>query len=68
MYIKRPIFAILGIDGNDPVWLRILVWMITVFPAYQILLLLYGFLLGQFAFFWAFEKRMFGSIRKLFTR
>jgi hypothetical protein len=39
-----------------------------VLPAYQVLLLLYGFLLGQFAFFWAFEKRMFGRIRKVFSR
>ncbi len=68
MYIKRPIFALLGIDGNDPWWLRTLVWMVTVLPAYQVLLLLYGFLLGQFAFFWAFEKRMFGRIRKVFSR
>jgi hypothetical protein len=68
MYIKRPIFALLGIDGTDPWWLRTLVWMVTVLPAYQVLLLLYGFLLGQFAFFWAFEKRMFGRIRKLFSR
>jgi hypothetical protein len=68
MYIKRPIFAVLGIDANDPFWLRMLVWMVTVLPAYQILLLFYGFLLGQFPFFWAFEKRMFGGIRKLFSR
>jgi hypothetical protein len=68
MYIKRPIFAVLGIDANDPFWLRMLIWMVTVLPAYQILLLFYGFLLGQFPFFWAFEKRMFGGIRKLFSR
>jgi hypothetical protein len=68
MYIKRPIFALLGIDGDDPWWLRTLVWMVTVLPAYQVLLLLYGFLLGQFSFFWAFEKRMFDRIRKLFSR
>ncbi len=68
MYIKRPIFALLGIDANDPFWLRMLVWLITVLPAYQILLLLYGFLLGQFSFFWAFEKKMFSGIRKLFSR
>lgn len=66
--IKKPIFAFLGIDSEDPFWLRTLVWMVTVLPAYQVLLLLYGFLLGQFPFFWAFEKKMFGRIKKLFTR
>ncbi len=68
MYIKRPIYALLGIDESTPVWLRILVWLLTVLPAYQVLLLMYGFLLGQFTFFWNFEKRMFQGIKKIFTR
>ncbi len=68
MYIKRPIYALLGIDERTPVWLRIFVWFITVLPAYQVLLLMYGFLLGQFTFFWNFEKRMFNGIKKIFTR
>ena len=68
VFIKKPIFAWLGIDAADPWWLRTLVWLATVFPAYQVLLLAYGFLLGQFTFFWNFEKRMFASIRKIFRR
>ena len=64
MYIKRPIFAWLGLDETDPWWLRTLVWLVTVLPAYQVLLLMYGFLLGQFTFFWNFEKRMFGRMWK----
>jgi len=68
MYIKRPIYYLLGIDENTSGWIRFMVWMLTVFPAYQVLLLLYGFLLGQFTFFWNFEKRMFGSIKKLFNK
>lgn len=68
MYIKRPIFALLGIDASTPFYIRALVWTLTVFPAYQILLLLYGFLLGQFTFFWNFEKRMINGIKKLFNR
>lgn len=68
MYIKRPIFALLGIDANTPFWIRTLVWMVTILPAYQVLLLMYGFLLGQFAFFWKFEKRMLHGIKKIFTR
>lgn len=56
MYIKRPVFALLGIDADTPFWIRALVWSVTILPAYQVLLLMYGFLLGQFAFFWKFEK------------
>ncbi len=66
VFIRKPIFAWLGIDAADPWWLRTLVWLVTVFPAYQVFLLAYGFLLGQFAFFWNFEKRMFSGIRKIF--
>lgn len=66
VFIKKPIFAWLGIGTADPWWLRTLVWMATVLPAYQVLLLAYGFLLGEFAFFWEFEKRMFSGIRKIF--
>ncbi len=66
MYIKIPIYAFLGITPHTPLLTRIGVWLITVFPAYQVLLLFYGFLLGQFTFFWNFEKRMFGRIFGLF--
>lgn len=62
MYLKKPVFAWLGITPEDPWWLRTLVWCLTILPAYQVLLLGYGALLGQFAFFWAFEKRMFGRL------
>lgn len=34
--------------------LRILI----IFPIYQILLVAFGFLFGQFKFFWNFEKKM----------
>ncbi|QHT70585.1 hypothetical protein GXP67_29995 [Rhodocytophaga rosea] len=68
MYIKRPIFALLGIDADTPFYIRAIVWTLTVLPAYQVLLLMYGFLLGQFTFFWNFEKRMFSGIKKLFNR
>lgn len=68
MYIKRPIFAWLGINAATPWYIRTAVWLVTVLPAYQVFLLGYGFLLGQFTFFWNFEKRMFGRIGKLFGK
>jgi hypothetical protein len=66
MYIKKPIFELLGITTETAWYWRTIVWLLTVLPAYQVLLLMYGFLLGQFDFFWAFEKRTFGRIFKLF--
>ena len=68
MYVKKPIFDWLGVNANTPGWLKTLVYIFTVLPAYQIFLLVYGFLFGQFDFFWNFEKRFFGRIGKLFTK
>lgn len=34
--------------------------IILIFPVYQVLLVAYGWLFGQFKFFWAFEKTMLG--------
>jgi hypothetical protein len=62
MFIKRPIFFWLGITEDTAWWIRVAVWLLTVFPAYNVLLLAYGFLFGQFKFFWNFEKKMFGRI------
>ncbi len=58
--VARPILEFIGI--NDAMswfvyWpLRILI----VLPVYQLLLICFGTLFGQFKFFWAFEKKMFG--------
>jgi hypothetical protein len=62
LYIKKPIYAWIGIDAETPLWQRTIIWFLTVFPAYQVFLLLYGAMLGQFRFFWNFEKRMFGRL------
>lgn len=44
-------------------WFSILYW-ILILPVYNLLLLFYGFLFGQFRFFWEFEKRMFTRKKK----
>jgi hypothetical protein len=31
----------------------------VILPVYNLLLLMYGFLFGQFKYFWAFEQRLF---------
>lgn len=36
--------------------------LILIFPIYQVLLVVIGFLFGQFKFFWAFEKKMLRSM------
>ena len=58
LYIKKPVFWLLGVDENLAWGWRALIYALTILPAYQVLLLMYGFIFGQFRFFWEFEKRM----------
>ena len=63
-YIAKPILAWLGLS-KDAIsgWLYYPLYIILIFPAYQVLLLTFGFLFGQFKFFWAFEKKMLRSMK-----
>ena len=59
--ISRPFCDYIGLDFNN--LHPILAWtlrLIVILPIYQITLLIVGTLLGQFRFFWAFEKKMLG--------
>ena len=58
VYVRRPLFYVLGITAATPFWIKFITWLIIVFPTYQINLIIFGFLLGQFNFFWEKEKQM----------
>lgn len=58
VYIRKFLFASLGFDEATPFWLKTITYLLFVFPAYQLMLLGYGFLLGQFRFFWEKEKKL----------
>jgi hypothetical protein len=65
--VARPILDFMGINNDTMAWyvywpLRILV----VFPAYQILFMIFGTILGQWEFAWRFEKKMLGGFGRLF--
>jgi hypothetical protein len=68
LYIKKPLYALAGVTEATSAWIRIPFYLFTILPAYQVILLAYGFLFGQFDFFWKFEKRLFSRIKKLFIR
>jgi hypothetical protein len=59
--IKRPIFYYVFNDGQRPLWFTI-VYYIMILPFYNLFLLIYGVIFGQFQFFWDFEKRLFRRI------
>ncbi|WKZ59989.1 MAG: prolipoprotein diacylglyceryl transferase [Cyclobacteriaceae bacterium] len=61
LLIKRPLFAYWFPDGEKPLWASI-TYFILILPVYNVFLLFYGFVFGQFKFFWEFEKKFFKRI------
>lgn len=62
--LSKPILAFLGITKlTTSAWLYYPLYVILIFPVYQVLLVSFGFLFGQFQFFWAFEKKMLHSMK-----
>jgi hypothetical protein len=67
MFLKRPILTLLaGEEGNTT--LASVLYYIFILPLYNIILLVYGFIFGQFNFFWQFEKRFMERFFSLFRR
>ncbi len=66
LYVKELAFGWVGIADSTPWWIRASCWFVFVLPSYQVLFLIYGFLLGQFDFVWRFEKNSLQRIRNLF--
>lgn len=60
VFLTRPLLSKLGIvkeNFSQPIFYYV-IRILLVFIAYQILLVIFGWLFGQFKFFWAFEKKM----------
>lgn len=63
-YLSKPVLALFGIvKGSISNWIYYPLYIILIFPIYQVLLVFYGFIFGQFTFFWAFEKKMLRSMK-----
>lgn len=61
MFLKRPIVDFFTEDGSKSLTFSI-IYYILILPVYNIFLLIYGFIFGQFKFFWEFEKRTFNRM------
>ena len=68
LYVRKISFELLGITPDADWWIRTAAWLLVVFPAYQLLFLMFGFVFGQFEFVWRFEKKSLGRIKSLFVR
>jgi sterol desaturase/sphingolipid hydroxylase (fatty acid hydroxylase superfamily) len=64
VYVAKPFLAWIGLSREvfpDSWWSGWVYWtlrLLLIFPFYQVLLIIYGWLFGQFTFFWNFEKKM----------
>jgi len=63
LIIAKPILELVGLhqDSTNP-WIYRPLRILLIFPFYQFLIIGYGWVFGQFEFFWAFEKKMLKRI------
>lgn len=62
-YLSKPVLALFGLSKETiSLWAYYPLYIILIFPIYQVLLVTFGFLFGQFTFFWNFEKKMLRSM------
>lgn len=61
VFLKKPLMNYFFEGQERPLWASILYYLL-ILPVYNLFLLFYGFVLGQFSFFWAFEKRFLNRI------
>lgn len=56
-FLAKPILQFFT-GGNELEWWMWLIYIPLSIPVYNIVLLGFGFIFGQFAFFWKYEKKM----------
>ena len=62
-FLSKPVTNYIGITKENVGFWYLPIRLIILFPIYQVLLVLIGYLFGQFAFFWTFEKKMLKAMK-----
>ncbi|WP_273566693.1 DUF6787 family protein [Maribacter halichondriae] len=64
VYVAKPFLELIHLNRDSFAqawWGGTLYWtlrILLIFPFYQVLLVLFGWIFGQFKFFWQFERKM----------
>lgn len=66
LFIKNPILDFFGVEKGG--FLNTFLYLLLVLPLYQVFLLFYGFIFGQFSFFWEKEKAFIRRIASIFKK
>lgn len=65
---RKVYFSLFGFDKDTHWLLKTMVWIVLLTPTYQVLLIVWGTVFGQFRFFWEKEKKLFHAIARLFKK
>ena len=68
LFVKKLFFPLFHITESTPLWIKIPAYILIMIPSYQVLLLFFGTLLGQFRFFWEKEKKFARLLARPFVR
>ncbi|HBY67507.1 MAG TPA: diacylglyceryl transferase [Flavobacteriaceae bacterium] len=65
--LAAPLTEAIGITEDSGWYIYWPIRILIIFPAYQVLLVFFGWLFGEFHFFWNFEKKMLRSMKLGFS-
>lgn len=57
LVVRKFAFQLLGIQPDTSLFIKIPLYILILFPSYHFLLLIIGTLVGQYRFFYAFQKK-----------
>lgn len=63
LVVRKFAFGLLGIHSGTSMFIKVPLYIAILFPAYHFLLLIIGTLLGQFRFFYAFQKKSLAFLK-----
>lgn len=66
--LAAPLTEAIGITKEHNWYIYWPIRILIIFPAYQLLLVFFGWLFGEFHFFWNFEKKMLRSMGLRFIK
>lgn len=66
--VKKIIFHAVGINDHTPFWVVVLVYIPLIPPVYQLGLIFFGSILGQFNFVWGQAKKRWIFLSKPFRK
>lgn len=64
LVVRKFVFHLVGIQPDTSLFIKVPLYIIVLFPSYQILLLIIGTMVGQFRFFYAFQKKSLAFLNR----